>query len=210
MRTQRGHLVGRMSTLFASFLISGHVLSGGCGAIDRTITNLGAGAPITIDSRTTPHVMTPDLRTRVFTASDVNTANIYLSDLTMPELEHALTNSGAGATGNLIHIHMFLMPKAGETPVDFTAANATVRHYVIADGAVGLYSGGGFLLPGANPTNGNTLSARLGGATLRLTDASGPFADRLESTDVAGGVTATRDEEAVTAIESRLPMLLGG
>ena len=187
-----------------------------CGTIDRTIggisrsVGVGAGAPFTIESSTRNVTMTPDLRTRVFTAQGVNTANVYLSDMTMPELTDALSRGGSGATGNLIHIHMFLMPKAGETPVDFTAANATVRHYVIADGAVGLYAGGGFFLPTDTPSKRRTLVARLGGATLRLTDAAGPFEDRLESSDVKGGVTATRDEEAVTAIESRLPSLIGG
>lgn len=210
MGVTHGYLVGRAIALSGVLVLGGAGGIGGCGAIDRTITRLGANAPITIESRTTPYAMSPDLRTRVFAASDVNTATIFLSDMTVPELERALSKGGAGATGNLIHIHMFLMPKAGETPVDFTAANATVRHYVIADGAVGLYAGGSFLLPGSIPTSGSTLSARLGGATLRLTDTSGPFVDRLESSDVAGGITATRDEEAVTAIESRLPMLIGG
>jgi len=104
---------------------------------------------------------------------------------------------------------MFLMPKAGSTPIDFTAANATVHHYVIADGAVGVYSGGGFLLPSSEPT-GKSISARLGGATLRLAEQAGPFVDRLGTSRVRGSVSAKRDEETADAIAMRLPFLVGG
>ncbi len=195
-------------------LVFGALLSG-CSLVDSTIASLGTtlgvgyGAQVTITSSKEPIVMTPEFRTRVFISGDANTATVYLSDLTLDELTSALENGGLGANGNLIHIHMFLMPKAGETPVEFTAANATVRHYVIADGAVGMYSGGGFFLPATDPT-GDRIVARLGGTTLRLAAQQGPFIDRLGTAQLAGGVTAQRDAQAVTAIASRVGMLIGG
>ena len=196
-------------------LLACSALPMGCTLVDDTLAGIGrtigvgSGAPLTITSSTKNTLMSPTLQTRVFMSGDANTANVYLSDLSVDQLANALEQGGAGVSGNLIHVHMFLMPKAGETPVEFTAANATIRHYVIADGAVGVYSGGGFFLPTAAP-NGDTISARLGGTTLRLAEQSGPFVDQLEVSQLKGGVFAKRDPKAVAAIESRLPMLIGG
>lgn len=110
-------------------------------------------------------------------------------------------------TGNILHIHMFLYPKAGRTPIDFTASNATITHVVLADGAYGVYSGGGFLLP-SGKTAGKAIKGRLEEATLRPVSATSGFADLLGWNHLSGSIAAGRDEERAEDIRTFLDLIL--
>jgi hypothetical protein len=80
----------------------------------------------------------------VYAAQDRNTADLYLTDLPMERLS-AEDDTLAGLSGTIVHVSIFLVPTAGRTPIDVTAVNASIRQVVIADGVVGVYSGGGFV-----------------------------------------------------------------
>ena len=165
----------------------------------------GARASLVFESTSQPHALAPAFTTRVFTARSLNSADIFLTDI------DDLATPDAHAermTGNILHVHMFLYPKAGRTPIDFTASNATITHVVLADGAYGVYSGGGFLLPARKPTKGSTFKGRIADATLKPTIATDAFADRLGWNELSGRISATRDDQRAGDIRAFLAALL--
>lgn len=164
----------------------------------------GGRSTLEFDSTSEGTILTPTFTTRVFDSDDPNTADIYLTDipgLATPEAK------GEGMTGNILHIHMFLYPKAGKTPIDFTASNATITHVVLADGAYGVYSGGGFFLP-SGKTKGRSFKGRLSNATLRPVSATSGFADLLGWNQLSGSLAAARDEDRADAIRMFLDLIL--
>lgn len=165
----------------------------------------GGRSKIAFESTSKGHVLDPRFTTRVFTAQDINTADIYLTDIPGLGTPDA---PGQGMTGNILHIHMFLFPKAGRTPIDFTASNTTITHVVLANGAYGVYSGAGFLLPAANPTKGNTLRGNIVDATMAPVSATSGFDDLLGWNELSGSIAATRDEERAEQIRQFLAAIL--
>jgi hypothetical protein len=137
----------------------------------------------------TGDVLETSAGTRVYGAQDRNTADFYLTDL--PE-------SAAGAdpstlTGTLVHVHMFLRPMAGETPIAVEACSFTVRQAIFTGREIGIYGGGGFLTPGGDLGSAR-LKARFRGATLRLIHATAAFEDRLGPSEMKGEFEAVRDD----------------
>ena len=140
--------------------------------------------------------LSTDPTVRVYSASDRNTADFYLTDL--PPTALPQTGKEADLTplaGSLVHLHLFLQPRAGQTPIADEACSFTIRQVVFAHGQIGVYSGGGFL----------TLSRDLGakssggtfrGATLRLTQSTPGFTDRLGPSEMNGTFSADRDDRA--------------
>jgi hypothetical protein len=116
-----------------------------------------------------------------------------------------------------VHVHVFLMPSAGDTPIDTTAVNVTLRHLILAGapagrGAtdtplMGLYAGGGFWYPRGD-IGDDTLSGSLDGASHRLSRATPGFADPLGSGSLSGSVVARRDEALAQAMAATLDALL--
>lgn len=138
-----------------------------------------------------------NLPTSVFDSPDPTSAEFFLTDL-----PPGVWQGGADASdlsGVIIHIHMFMLPKAGNTPIETTASTATVRVLVLANGELGLFGGGGFL-----SKSGSVSDKRLGGslqdATLRLIRATPNFDDRLGPAYASGGISATRDAAQVKAL----------
>jgi hypothetical protein len=171
------------------------MLCGACGGggVLGTGLQLGSAGAITIESPSQNVVLRPKLRTRVYRSVDRNTADFYLSDLEEDQLLAWLSGEDTGASGNLIHIHMFLYPKAGRTPIDYTASNITITHTVIAGGVYGVYGGGGFMLPSGTPGD-KTMGGNVRDASLRFLRGSDGFVDRIEAATFAGGVNARHDE----------------
>lgn len=101
-------------------------------------------------------------------------------------------------------VRMFWRPKAAATPLDETATNATVQYIVFkrdavgdnSGGAVGIYSGGGFVYP-ENDMGSPRLQANLWQATLTLADNSEGFEDALGASILRGRFTAQRDDEGI-------------
>ena len=156
----------------------------------------GGRASLRFDSNTFPATFEPRYLTGVYDSDDPNSAHIFLTDidrLGRPGL------SGEGMTGSVVYIHMFLLPKAGRTPIEFSAANTTIKHAVIADGAFGVYGGGGFLLP-EGPPGGSIFSGRIQGATLRPLSFTDAFGDRLGWNEMSGTVAVRYDPERAQEI----------
>lgn len=149
-------------------------------------------------------VLRPSLRLRAYRAEDANTAHFFLTDLSVDDLQRDADL--AGITGNIVHIHLFLRPKAGRTPIDSTAFNASIEHLVIANGQIGIYQGGGFMIPGGTPGD-RTLGGNLSGATLRLTRATPGLRDLLGPSQADARFSAKLDEETASLIERRLRQL---
>jgi hypothetical protein len=152
-------------------------------------------------------VVEPDLRTAVYRFRDANTADLYLSDLPPDILIDRLASRAAGEPGTLVHCHIFLNPKAGRTPIDYTASNCTLTCAIFTGSSLGVYGGGGFLLP-ADSLGDATLAGTIRDATLRLVEHDPGFADRLGSARLAGRIAAERDDQLADAISARLTRLL--
>lgn len=156
---------------------------------------------LTIASTKDGSEVAPAFTTAVFTNTDQNTVDVFLTDLPIERLLNA-ADGLADASGSIVHIHLFLMPKAGRTPIDDSACNSTVRHMIVAQGAMGLYGGGGFLYPSSDAED-STFSATLEDASLRLIRVSPGFADRLGPARATGSFTATRDDPLARALQGR-------
>lgn len=145
-------------------------------------------------------------RTAAYLWTDNNTADIYLSDLPADVFSDPAADLRS-RTGQLIHIHLFLVPIAGRTPIDPTACNFTVRHIVLAGGQAGMYSGGGFLLPSGEP-GGDWFTASLMDATVRLSRSDAGFTDRLGVSTLSGAIAAARNDATARAMAGHLESLI--
>jgi len=109
-----------------------------------------------------------------------------------------------------VTIRMFWKPRAGRTPIDLTATNATIHYTIFSSshhGEAGVYSGAGFVYP-VDRVGGEVLRADVWQATLRLTDRSAGFEDLLGEVMLEGHLTATRDEAAVHRVLRRIQILI--
>lgn len=149
-----------------------------------------------LNSTQTADRLATDPTARTYTASDRNTADFYLSDL--PPAAAAKDADLAGLTGSLVHVHLFLQPRAGHTPIADEACSFTIRQVVFAKGQIGVYSGGGFLTL-AGDLGGKAIAGSFRGATLRLTQSTTAFSDRLGPSEMNGAFRADRDDRASAA-----------
>jgi len=101
--------------------------------------------------------------------------------------------SGKVHQGQILHIELLWLPKPGETPMDSSAADASIRYVVIANGEVGVYGGAGFLMPGGS-LDGKTVSLALRDSSLQLVQSTPGFVDLLSPGQLIGNFTATKDE----------------
>lgn len=150
-----------------------------------------------------------DLRlpTRAAVVQDRNTADVYLTDLSAATLARLSEGDlGPEISGTLVHVHIFLNPKPGRTPIEPTAASATARLVVVARGQVGVYDGAGFLMPGRSLRKGSA-AGTLRNAPTRLTRATPGFADLLGSSRMELAFGAKSDEPAAAAIAGAIRTL---
>ncbi|MFG0305726.1 MAG: hypothetical protein ACF8Q5_05875 [Phycisphaerales bacterium JB040] len=150
--------------------------------------------------------LSPDFRLLVHHAEPGDPAtDLYFTDLTDDEIDTFFDESGAWTDirGSIVHLHLFIRPYAGRTPIEPTAANATVRWAVLAQGELGVYTGAGFVLP-SRSIAGSNLAGDLSGATLRLTHATGGFHDALGPARLTMGFTTEPDETLARELERRL------
>jgi len=166
----------------------------GCETVSSIV---GTESAVSVRSSASPTMtLEASLPTRVYAWFDDNTADIYLTDLASAAL--ASPELGAG-DGNLIHIHMFLNPQAGMTPIADTACSVTVRHAVFTKGRVGIYGGGGFLNPGGTPGE-PTFGGEVRDATVRLLSSTAGFEDKLGPSKLS--VTFKAAENRAAAIQA--------
>lgn len=199
--------------LIGSLVLSACLALNACGTIARIS---GHSNSITITSTDETRALSPAFTTAVYHPVDPQTADVFLSDIPLERLrdpKDALTDPAA--SGNILHLHVFLVPSAGDTPIDETACNLTLRHFVLAgtaEGApkgqliAGLYSGGGFVLPSGS-IGDDSIGGSVSGSSHRLVKASSAFKDPLGSGAISGRFDAVRDDEASKAIAARMELL---
>ncbi len=159
----------------------------------------------------TQRVLLPEYVTAVYRAIDENTADIFLSDLPADQIEGRLSNAASGLAGTpgvVIHIHVFLTPVAGRTPIEFSASNVSMTAVVMTGESVGIYAGGAFCLP-STAMGRAKFKGRLREGTMRLVHSEQGFEDMLGATEVSGRVFARRDDNLAGRISERMAVLLG-
>jgi hypothetical protein len=165
----------------------------------------GINGQVRTQSFSTGAVLASSLPVLAYSATDRNTADIYLTDLTEEQLDPGTDLSSV--TGNLVHIHLFVTPSAGDTPIRSTACSATIRHFVLARGQIGVYGGGGFLNPSRRPGR-STLGGSIRGATLRLVSSTPGFQDLVGPADFSASFNAPLDKALSAEIADRAVDLL--
>ncbi len=151
--------------------------------------------------------LNPRFPTRAYAPIDDDTADIYLTDLTADDLTALFDDPAAsGVSGQIIHMHMFVRPKPGRTPIQSTAISATVRYIVIAEGRVGIYSGAGFLFPSGKP-GASVLGGSISRADLRLQRATPGFIDRLGPAQLSASFNAILDEPLADELGRRVEVM---
>jgi hypothetical protein len=164
-----------------------------------------SGGDARLQSLQNSNQLRASLPTRVYTAPDADTADIYMTDL--PDSVWTAGADVSDMTGTLIHVHMFIRPRAGRTPIADTASTATIRCMVLAKGEIGVYAGGGFFV-NADETGEKTFRAGVRDATLRLMSATGGFNDRLGVCSFSGEVSGKHDQPTAAAIAWAMGALL--
>jgi hypothetical protein len=166
--------------------------SAGCGAF----TSVG-GRAVEFRSVENTALLQPTLPLVVFEARDLNTADFYLTDLADEDLVPGA--DWTGVSGQIVHVRLFLRPRAGQTPIDRGACTAIVRTLVLSRGEVGLYGGGGFMLVSGDPGDAR-MSGSISGASVRLQAATEAFIDALGAAEFSGSWTAQRDDATAREI----------
>ena len=191
----------RTALLAAGFLAAG--LLSGCARLP-----FGTSSSARLRSLEQSVELSPDLRLRVYVAGDRNTADVFLTDLSDEELAAftAPDSSWTEIDGQIVHVHMFLAPKAGQTPIETTAANATVRYAVLTQGQIGVYTGAGFLLPRGTAGDSH-FGATLSNATVRLDRATPGFVDLLGPSRLELSFRATREPRTAAELRARIDAL---
>ncbi len=177
---------------------------GGC----STIGAGGSGGSGTLSSESTSTLFKAKLPTRAYSTEDKNTADIYLTDLSDEDLTNFFQSdqSWQSLSGSIVHVHLFLNPKPGKTPIEPTAANATVRYIILVDGQIGVYDGAGFLLP-SKKIGKKSLGGTLRNAPAMLTRKTNNFNDILGVTRIDLSFSAKLDEPKADALADRVHAL---
>lgn len=136
-------------------------------------------------------VLRPRFITSVYAYDDQNTVNMYLTDMDASALRR-LDDPVNPPSGNIVHVHLFLRPRAGSTPIDDTAVTATVNHAVLAQGEAGIYAGGGFFRP-SSEAGARTFVGSIEGGTLRLERSTPRFRDLLGASTLSATTRAALD-----------------
>ena len=122
----------------------------------------------------------------IYSSGDPNSATMILYD-------GPADNPAAAVT-----IRMFWSPDAGRTPIDATATNATIQ-YIIFDGngiGIAIYSGAGYFYPNSSVGN-DKFTGSVWQSSLRLTDKSEGYEDKLGQAQLKGKFTVNRDDLAI-------------
>lgn len=172
------------------------------------------GGNLTLTSLSGTGTLAPAIRAAVYKRIDDNTADLYFSDIPESRLTDGGDNLG-DASGVILHIHFFLEPSAGNTPIDDTACNATIRSLVLAPGAdgtadsqvIGVYGGGGFLFPSGSPGS-RVFGGSMRDGTHRLLGSTTGFRDALGPASLSGKLLAVRDDAAADIVQRKMRVLL--
>jgi hypothetical protein len=166
-----------------------------------SVGGCGARGTVRIESKISEAVLAPTPRLFAFRPSGESGADLLITDLTREQLDPGIPLDAL--EGNITHIHMFLYPRAGMTPIENTASTTTIRHVVLSRGAVGVYGGGGFLSPKGG-TDDRFFGGRMREAPVVLTEATPDFHDPLGASSMSVDIRAPQDEALSRLILIRL------
>lgn len=168
----------------------------------------GSGGSSTIVSDANEKVFKASFDTKAYTFDDDNTAHIYLTDLSDADLTafFAPNADWSAISGTMVQIHLFLDPKPGKTPIEHTAATASIRYAIIAQGEIGIYDGAGFMLPGSKPGK-DSISGKIRSAPLRLTRRTPHFVDLFDAAKLDIEFSAKLNTLAAPELQARLDAL---
>lgn len=127
---------------------------------------------------------------------------VFLSDVPLEDLL-----DGRIDTGQVIHIEVLWVPKAGKTPLDGTATNVSIRHIVFSNGELGVYEGGGFAMP-SGKFGAKEVSLELRSSTMTLGSRTAGFVDQLSPAQVTGKLTARRDDKITRQIQFAISQIV--
>lgn len=201
------NILGRgLHTLGVGAMACALAASAGCSLIQGS-----PGGVLTLSGADGSHTFAPDYSTAAYRSLDADTYDVFLSDLPRERLTNP-SDLLAGESGNIVHVHIFLTPDAGSTPIDSTACNFTVRHLVLAGGTadapvLGLYAGGGFVATQGSLIGGS-ISGAVSAASERLSRSTSAFKDLLGSATLSGRFAASEDEHLADAMSGKFEMLL--
>lgn len=176
--------------------------TGGCSLFRGSF---GSGGTARLESVQTSAKLEARLSTAAYVEADEYAADIYLTDLSPADLLPEADLKGTW--GQFIHVHLFIEPNAGDTPISRDACTAIVRHFVISDGQIGLYGGGGFMQPSGKPGD-SSMSGSLADATMKPITHTPGFVDRLGSSVFSGSVGGKRDPAEAERLHKGLQTLL--
>lgn len=197
MQKTRGVCVvlGAMATVLAGSGLSG------CGSVGRIV---GSGSA-QLESSIGGGSLNASGSTRVYRVTDARSAVIYVTDL--PESALNTDADPASANGMILQVHVLVPPEAGETPIAPSACNTAVRVLIVSNGEVGVYAGGAFSFADMDDLGEKDFGASLRGGTMRLTQATPGFIDRLVHAKVEGSVGGTLNEDMARQIAARFAWL---
>lgn len=175
--------------------IAACAFAGGCAGL-----GFGGSSSVRVESLSDNTYLAPQYVTQIYASESDQSANIVISDVPIDDLR-AIGSEDATVTGSILHLHMFLTPKAGKTPIEFSANNCAATLIVLAGGEVGVYRGGGFLLPSNDP-GGSHMAGRVAQVTLRPGGGSPGFTDLLGHAELEGRVSARRDDPLTATVVS--------
>lgn len=188
----------RHSPALAALLIVVACLLTGCGGVGGAVRLESAAG--TTQPGEVARLVKPALTTIVYHALDSQTADIFMTDLHPDELDPR--NDLSAAAGHLIHVHMFLVPRAGSTPIEKTAVTAVIRHLIISRGQVGVYGGGGFMFTRGRPGD-STFGGSIDRATMRFLAGTDGFVDLLGPAEFSGSFSARLDPPSAQLLAQR-------
>lgn len=187
-----------LRTAAISAISAGLCLLPACASVENWFSSSGSISTVSV---ITGKYIEGDLPSAVYTMPDEFTADVYLTNLPISRLGDASDNL-ADLSGTVVHIHVFLVPAAGKTPIAQHAVNASVRQLVLSSGQAGLYSGGGFVF--TDEPGDSSYAASVRDSSMRLAVASPGFVDQLGQANLTGGFNATLDDKAARLIAGRL------
>lgn len=149
-----------------------------------------------------PVVLNAQYVSVVYARDDDDTVSFFLSEVPVEDLLE-----GDITEGQVMHIELLWRPKAGSTPMDSSATNASIRHVIMVDGELGVYGGAGFALPRGRPGQ-DRMRISLRDATIRLLESTDGFADPLTPARMTGNFTAIHDPQLVRKLHRAISQVV--
>ena len=160
-------------------------------------------APLRVESLgDDPIYLSGNFVTAFYGTHESTETSIILADVPPDQLL-----AGDISLGQVVHVNLLWLPKAGATPMDASATNASIRYVVIANGEVGVYGGAGFVLP-LGEAGEPQLSLLVKDASLTLLDSTDGFVDLLSPARLTGTVTARLNESRTRQLRYALSQLV--